>query len=77
MINWEYTTKHWTVNLNELGGEGWELCAIDRTYWYILKRPMKCINCDHHKIKNGIAKCEYDEGNTFKGNGCKHFKKRQ
>lgn len=80
-MKWEYITKHHSVNLNELGGDGWELCAVERTYWYVLKRPMECKNCQFYKseivyTRDGhflSKKCSEGEY-PMQWDGCRKFK---
>ena len=49
MGNWEYKEViNVNYRLNELGGQGWELCAINGNIFYF-KRPMQCENCKYYK----------------------------
>ena len=55
MGNWEYKQVYSNVQevlstLNKLGGQGWELCAVNGDMFYF-KRPMKCVNCKNYKKK--------------------------
>lgn len=79
-MKWEYIIRHRTVNLNELGGEEWELCSAEED-WYTFKRPMKCKNCKFYKTK--LVSLRYGqvlyksciEGNLPENwDGCEKFK---
>lgn len=80
MGNWEYKQVYCTLSdnpdvLNELGGQGWELCAINESMFYF-KRPMKCENCKYYKPSEYYAfdsKCE-KTGLLHYHNGCEKFK---
>ena len=80
MGNWEYKQVYRNVQevlstLNKLGGQGWELCAINESILYF-KRPMKCENCGYFKPSSYHAfdsKCE-KIGLLHNHNGCEKFK---
>ena len=86
MKNWEYISKHILVSFNEMGGKGWEMCAVHRDF-VIYKRPMRCPNCEHFKRKQLVNHhtgrwlpqevCLFDptkEKTLYDENGCEHFK---
>lgn len=78
-MNWEYRTTPLT-NLNELGGQEWELVFIYSGSMYF-KRLMKCENCQFYKSKleysrdGSFLSKRCDKGKyPFKWDGCSEFK---
>lgn len=75
MENWEYKQVYSNVQdvlstLNRLGGQGWDLCALNGNMFYF-KRPMRCVNCENYKKE--LAYSKYDS--NFYDIKCKARKK--
>jgi hypothetical protein len=88
MGNWEYKQVYCIPSdspnvLNELGGQGWELCAMSENMFYF-KRPMKCVNCKNYNKELTHSrygsdfydiKCKAHKNLEIKeGCGCEKFK---